>query len=176
MVDEVFEQTPHPCGAFKNFHFCDFAEVFHRSTFKNFQFSSFFFSFLHFREVGWRRAFRDRERRRFFEPTLHAALAVEEELGGNVLEVAHFELSLDGLQFAGEIGKLILEGGQVTLAHGFLPGESKLGDLDLVLMLPFGGEADGDFEGVGDVLEGFVLGAELDELVDGVLGVHSIYD
>jgi hypothetical protein len=47
---------PHPHGAFKNFHFCDFAKEFHWCAFSFFQRFSIFFNFLHFRTTNGRNA------------------------------------------------------------------------------------------------------------------------
>lgn len=177
------EAPPHPGVQSVQFfdlprNFTDLVFIYRSFVFRSVQFCSFLFRFVHFLQGLERQRRRRRgEGGKFFETRLLAGLAVEKEFGGDVIKVAPHEFLVDLAEFIGDVGEFLFVAGNETLAGGFPAGEGEVFDLVGVLVSPLGGEADGDFEDLADLAIAEFLGAELDELVDGVLGVHmSILD
>ena len=98
----------------------------------------------------------------------------DEAGGGNVGQVALGEFVLDAAQAAAELFPSGLAGGEVFFGDGLEFDGLEVLDLECVLAAPTNERWLGNFDRLGDAVEGPALGPEGDEFTDGFLVVHFL--
>jgi len=111
----------------------------------------------------------------FFEPEFYHVLPVEQELGGDIAEIAQLKFSVDLVEFADEVTDLFLIGLQVAFLNGFHVDEAEALDIVLVCLAPIGSGAAGNAELFGNALVTEPFRSKGNEVIDCLLVMHSFF-
>ena len=107
---------------------------------------------------------------------MQTRFAVKKELGGTIAEVAFLEYAVDPLELVGKVGEFVFKGAQIAFAESFPSLESEHLNFVVVVVRKFVGGAEANVQSGSDGAAAFAFGAEFNDLVDDVLGMHELVE